>query len=243
MKKNLIVLGIVTSLTCISCTQVAEVPSVSTTKEYNLDDIRSYDAALRAGVKNVWLEDPFDEYNTTEDVAKNAEVFILSAPTLRATTTEDMSLDKLLRVADLLVEVCPADFKSAQEYSDALDHIIRHEGIDLSQTEALILHTAVVTASEATFLKYGSDLSELARLWNTPNSNTELRAYEPYGEREANAFAFAGSKIRRWWRSHPCARGIISWAIGGAIGGAVGGPHGAVAGAIGGAVGGALDAC
>ena len=216
---------------------------MSTTKEYNLDDIRSYDAALRAGVKNVWFEDPFDEHNTTEDVAKNAEVFILSAPTLRTATTEDVSSDKLLRVADLLIEVCPADFKSAQEYSDALDHIIRHEGIDLSQTEALILHTAVVTASEATFLKYGSDLSELARLWNTPNSNSELRAYEPYGEREANAFAFAGSKIRSWWRSHPCARGIICGAIGGAIGGAPRGPHAAVSGAISMSVVGALEAC
>ena len=30
-------LGVVTSLTCISCTQIAEVPSVSTAKEYNLD--------------------------------------------------------------------------------------------------------------------------------------------------------------------------------------------------------------
>lgn len=36
-----------------------------------------------------------------------------------------------------------------------------------------------------------------------------------------------------------CARGIISWAIGGAAEG----PHVAVAGAIGGAVGAALDAC
>ena len=70
-------------------------------------------------------------------------------------------------------------------------------------------------------------------------SNTELRAYEPYGEREANAFAFAGSKVRNRWRSHPCARGIISRAIGASHGG----PHIAISAAIGGAVGAALDAC
>lgn len=232
----------------VSCSQIdKQIPEHLTNTSARVS-CEVLDNQLRAGVKSVWMNDPFDHNGTVEAVASKIVDTDEGLPSMRATEADDIDLNELLRVADKVVEVCPADFTTSKEYSDAMDCVIYSEGRNLTSSQRQWLHVAAVTASEATFLKYGTDMNALKLAWTTSkdstDSNNQLRAFEPFGEREVNAFSHMGSMIKDWWRSHDCARGIISSAMGSAIGnGIFGGPGGVVAGAIGGAIGGALGSC
>lgn len=243
MNRRIAFLLLSTCLLSAACTSNKEsMPSETIPNKVSSYD-PSFDAKLRSSIDSVWRSDPLNRQHSIEVVSEDLSLLAERSAALRSVTSVDPTYeisDRILDVADLMVSVKPSDYSTAEEYSQALDDVIASRSELISEEAVCILHLAAVAASEATFLRYGEDMAYLDSLWS---QGGKLRAYEYYGEREANAFALTGEMIRSWWRSHDCARGIISSAIGAGIGALISGGAGLVGGVVGAAVGGALNAC